>query len=548
MPKNELGRAQFDPESAASRHTPPPPQSGPGGRLHKGDALSGRLLDAVEQAVIATDLDGTITYWNRSAELLYAWASTEVLGRNVFDVVTIAATREQAIQIIERLRQGETWSGEFPVRSRDGRLRTVAFTHQPLYDEDGALVGMVGVSTDVSQRVRLEDDLRQRVQQLAEADRRKDEFLAMLAHELRNPLAPIRNALQIVRQVGTSGPVAERALEVVERQVKNLAHLVDDLLDVSRITGGKINLQKERVRVKEAIQRVAEMYGPAMAARGLHFSVSVPSRPLYLEVDPTRLEQILSNLLSNAAKYTDPGGSVELSAGRRGRDIVFRVRDTGMGIPPHMLPHIFELFRQGDQSLDRTHGGLGIGLTLVRKLVEMHGGAVRARSAGLGKGSEFLVRLPHRDGGPGPAVVAPAVGKRISRLLKVLVVDDNHDAARSLATLLRLWGHDVRVAYDGPAALEAAQSEHFEMIFLDIGLPGMDGYQVAEQLRRDNKLNDCVLVALTGYGQEEARSRSRNAGFDRHLTKPVDPAELQSLLADPERARLQAGSAASRQS
>jgi PAS domain S-box-containing protein len=396
--------------------------------------------------------------------------------------------------------------------------------------EDGKLVRAWGTQLDITEQKRLEEELRRRAEELIGADRRKDQFLAMLAHELRNPLAPIRNAVELMRQVETLDPSFQPSREMVERQVKHLARLVDDLLDVSRITQGSIRLRKEVLDLGTIVQRAVEGTRPIIESRAHTLSVQLPTEPVRLEADPTRLEQVISNLLNNAAKYTMPGGHVWVTASREGEEAVVRVRDSGIGVPPDVLERVFEPFVQSDGSLARTDGGLGVGLTLVRSLVEMHGGRVEAASPGLGQGSEFVLRFPAPLGSEAalPAEPAPAM---IARGLRVLVVEDNIDAAESLATLLRLWNHDVNVVHDGCMALEAAREQQPEVVLLDIGLPGLDGYQVARRLRDEIGLDHALLVAMTGYGQPEDRRRSQEAGIQYHFVKPVEPLVLRNLLA-----------------
>jgi signal transduction histidine kinase len=367
--------------------------------------------------------------------------------------------------------------------------------------------------------------------ELREADRRKDEFLAMLAHELRNPLAPIRNALQILRMDNTDRETASRAQEMMERQLQHLVRLVDDLLDVSRIMRNKIELRKERLDLRQVVERAAEIAQPVIDARGHQLRVTLPPEAVLLEADSVRLTQVVANLLSNAAKYTDQAGHIWISLGREGETSSLRVKDNGMGIAPELLPRVFDLFVQGDRSSARTQGGLGIGLTLVKRLVEMHGGSVAAYSGGAGNGSEFVVRLPlasETNAGPGAEADGAAATRTVER--RVLVVDDNVDAAESLAMWLRLLRHDVRTVHDGPAALEAVKEYQPEVVLLDIGLPGMDGYAVAQRLRLMPGGKAVRLIAVSGYGQEEDRRRAREAGFDRHLTKPVDPDSLSQFL------------------
>jgi PAS domain S-box-containing protein len=381
--------------------------------------------------------------------------------------------------------------------------------------------------------------LRQAEQALREADRRKDEFLATLAHELRNPLAPIRNSLHILRLAGDDATAAERVHEMMERQVNHMVRLVDDLMEVSRITRGKIELKKEPVELAAVVRSAVETSRPLIEAARHQLAISLPVEPLFLEADPVRLGQVLANLLNNAAKYTEEEGQIWLTARRDGPHAVISIRDNGTGIPDDMLLKVFDLFTQAERTYDRAQGGLGIGLTLVRSLVEMHGGNVEAKSDGPGRGSEFIVRLPcavERCGGhvPGeragrPAEVAPR---------RILVVDDNHDASHSLAMLLEFLGADVSTANDGPAALAALQTHQPSVVILDIGMPEMDGYEVARRVRELPEGQGVTLVALTGWGQDEDRRKSHEAGFDHHMTKPVDLTKLEKFLAEHEQARV----------
>jgi two-component system CheB/CheR fusion protein len=384
-----------------------------------------------------------------------------------------------------------------------------------------------------AERRRLEEALRQRAEELAEADRRKDEFLATLAHELRSPLATIRNAVQLMRLQGVADPTLERARDIVERQTRNLSRLVDDLLDLSRIGRDKMELRRERVDLSATAGLAVESARPLLDSRQHRLSVELAAEPLWLDADPVRLEQVITNLLNNAAKYTDPGGHVWLTTARDDGQAVLRVRDNGIGIPAELQARIFDLFMQSERALDRAQGGLGIGLTLVRRLVELHGGTIQVASPGAGRGSEFTVRLPLAVG-PVGAAAAPAAAPEAAaaaRTKRVMVVDDNRDGAESLAMLLRFWGHEPELAHDGPSAVELAEAARPDVVLLDIGLPGMDGYQVARRLR-DRLDPRTMLVALTGYGQDEDRRRAREAGFDHHLIKPVDMDALRALLAD----------------
>ncbi len=391
-----------------------------------------------------------------------------------------------------------------------------------------AIANVLGLAIE---RKRLEAELRQRVKQLADADQRKDEFLAMLAHELRNPLAPIRNAVQLLRLKGTTAEELPFARDVIDRQLQHMTRLVDDLLDVSRITRGKVVLEKEAVDLATVVERAVEVSRPLIDARKHQLTVHLPPGRILVEADSVRLSQVIANLLNNAAKYTEEGGRIDLVVDKSEADAVIRVRDTGIGIEPSMLSSVFDLFTQAQGSVSRAEGGLGIGLSLVRTLVQMHGGTVTAFSAGLGRGSEFAVRLPLLK------ETATALSEQARALprkdpgRRILVVDDNVDAAVSLALVLRAFGHDVRTAHDGPAALEEARAHRPEIVLLDIGLPRMSGLEVARRMRGDLALHDVLLVALTGYGQDEDRQRSMQAGFNGHMIKPVDFDTLQSFIA-----------------
>jgi signal transduction histidine kinase/ActR/RegA family two-component response regulator len=361
------------------------------------------------------------------------------------------------------------------------------------------------------------------------ASRAKDEFLAMLGHELRNPLAPIQTALQLMRLRGDTS--AERERTVIERQVRHLTRLVDDLLDVSRIAQGKVDLRRERIALADVIGKAIEQASPLIEQRRHSLDVQVPREGLQVDGDPVRLAQIVANLLTNAAKYTEPGGLIEVRTEQSGEQAVLRVRDTGIGIAPEMLPRIFDLFVQEQQGLERAQGGLGLGLTIVRSLVQMHGGTVSAHSEGLGKGSEFVIRLPLTPVGERSAAVPPPSSSRdVARTLRVLVVDDNEDAADMLVDALLSKGYQTRHAHDGPAAIRMCQSFKPHVALLDIGLPVMDGYELAQRLRQLPGMEALQLHAVTGYAQESDRERSRLAGFGRHFVKPLDMELLDSVL------------------
>jgi signal transduction histidine kinase len=411
--------------------------------------------------------------------------------------------------------------------ARTGQEVPIDDSGAPIRDGRGRIVGVVLVFRDVTERRRAE-----RVTE--EADRRKDEFLAMLAHELRNPLAPIRNAAHTVGLLGGHDARLRWVSEVIERQVGLMTRLVDDLLDVSRITSGKITLQRAPVAVRDVIEQAVEMAQPAAQGRQQAVECLIAEDAGWVEGDQARLVQAVGNLLDNAIKYTDEGGRVVVTARRDDDDAVIAVRDTGAGIPTDLLPRVFDLFTQADRSLERRQGGLGLGLTLVRRLVEMHDGSVHVASEGPGLGSEFTIRLPGvapgeaSDGLVAPAVTVPK-GPVAAR--RILVVDDQRDSTDSLAMFLRLRGHEVHTAHDGPGALEEIARGRPEVVFLDLGLPGMSGYDVARQVRAQADTRDLRLVALTGYGTEADRVKSRAAGFDVHLAKPVDPQALDALIA-----------------
>ena len=427
--------------------------------------------------------------------------------------------------------QGRTdYRTDFRFRHASGEWRWMEGRGQGFYSEQGQLEMVYGVGVDVTERKRHEEMLQRQAAELAEADRRKDEFLAMLAHELRNPLAPIRNALHYLQLKGPPMPELKSARSIIDRQVRQLVRLVDDLLDVSRISRGKIDLQKQRVNLNMVIESGLESSRPLIDAAGHQLVVRLPDQPVEVEADVTRLAQVLQNLLNNAAKYTPRGGVIELSACVEGNEAVIRVKDNGIGIPTNMLGQVFEMFVQVDRRLERSSGGLGIGLTLVQRLVELHGGRVQAFSDGPGAGSEFVVSLPLPVTAAGRRGADAVHGSVPSRPVRVLIVDDNRDGADSLAMMLGVLGHHVRVEYDGQRGAEAAAEWGPEVALLDIGLPNLNGYELARRMRADDRTRDAVLVAVTGWGQQEDRRRSALAGFDHHLVKPVDPLHLHVLL------------------
>jgi len=405
-------------------------------------------------------------------------------------------------------------------------------TKFPIPGADGRVAMIGGMAFDITEWRRAERALAESEVRLRDADRRKDEFLATLAHELRNPMAPIRNAVQVLRMQGGKEPGSDEVLDMIERQVEHMVRLVDDLLEVSRITLGKIELKRQRVELADIVRSALETSRPALEGAGHEIMVQLPARPVELLGDPVRLSQIVGNLLHNAGKYTEGRGRIVLEGRVEAGTLVLAVRDNGIGIGPEMLPHVFEMFTQVDRSRGHSQGGLGIGLTLARSLAHLHGGTIEAHSDGLGKGSEFVVRLPALEPAQREDRAAKQRGQRAGTGsgLRVLVTDDVPDSADSMGMLLRLWGHEARVTYGGEEALRAVASEAPDLVLLDIDLPDLPGLEVARRLRADPRTRDIRLVAMTGYGQREDRRRTQEAGFDAHLVKPVDPQELKKLL------------------
>ncbi len=513
------------------------------------------LLESIQDGIVACDADGVLNLFNRATLEFHGlppesipvdrWAEHYDLFRADG---TTPLTREE-VPLFRALRGERVQGVEMVIAPVNGRIRTLLASGQAFQDDRGNKLGAVVSMHDVTERKEAEaaireaqEELEARVEQrtaelaravesLREADRRKDEFLAMLGHELRNPLAPIRNALSILRMPGASADDLLESSETIDRQVEQLVRLVDDLLDVSRIMHGTIELRKERVDLAEVVARAMETMRPAIDAHGHELSVALPPEPIYVDGDLIRLAQVVGNLLHNASKYTERASRIFLSIVRDGDAAVVRVRDQGMGMSAELIPHVFDVFVQGERSLARSQGGLGIGLSLVRSLVKLHGGSVEAASPGPGLGSEFIVRLPVQIKAPRPTGGQPnGAAPPVAEPRRILVVDDNVDAAKSLARLLRRWGHTVEMSHDGLSALEAAESYRPEVVLLDIGLPGIDGYEVARRLRANPDFTTTPLAAITGYGQDDDQRRSREAGFNLHLTKPVDPTGLMDFL------------------
>ena len=509
------------------------------------------IVESSDDAIVSKTLDGTITSWNRAAEQMFGYSAGEAVGRHITLIIP-SERRGEEDDVLARLRRGEKVDHFETVRqAKDGRRLTISLTVSPIRDTAGRVIGASKVARDISERKHAEEALR-------ESDRHKNEFLAMLAHELRNPLAPICSSLEVLRRLagepsepaasGTPGApavdsrrVLASALETMERQVGHMVRLVDDLLDLARISRGRIALRWGRVELASVVRHAVEAVRSLCDSMGHELMVTLPPQPVCLDGDPTRLAQIVSNLLNNACKYTPRGGRIWLTVGedpsahgsRPG--VVISVRDTGVGIAPEQLPRMFDAFTQADSSLESTGSGLGIGLALVKTLVQMHGGTVEARSAGTGQGSEFVVRLPTAAEAPppGPAATTAATAEPTAAApRRILVVDDHRDSAESLAMLLELHGHEAHQAHDGPEAVEAATRLRPDVILLDIGLPTLNGYETARRIRERLEGKRLLLVALTGWGQEEDRRRSEEAGFDAHLVKPVDYRALAKVLVD----------------
>ena len=490
------------------------------------DAL---LLANVRDSVVVTDLSGVVTYWNEGATRLFGWTAAEMLGEPYVKRFADPEVRALVGSRIRSIETGDEWLMEFEDYRKDGSRIWIDARVNRVEDSTGRPVGILGLAHDITDRKRAERDLK-------EADRQKDEFLALLAHELRNPLAPLRNGLQVIRLAEGDGESVAQARDMMERQLGHMVRLIDDLLDVSRIGRNKMQLRRSRVPLAEVIGNAVETARPAIEAAGHRLDVALPAEAFILDGDLTRLAQVVSNLLVNSAKYTEPGGQIRLDVETHAAEVVLSVRDTGIGIPAEALPHIFDMFSQVDRSIERSTGGLGIGLALVKGLVEMHGGSVTARSDGQGLGSTFTVRLPLPDTADEPAPTArsgaPLPSDRSKR--RILVVDDNRDSALSMAKLLKLLGNEVRLAHDGVDAIEAAEAFRPEVILMDVGMPRLNGYEATRRIREQPWGRPIRIIALTGWGQSDDRVKSSEAGCDAHLVKPVDFSDLEKALSSPD--------------
>jgi PAS domain S-box-containing protein len=488
--------------------------------------LRGEMLAQVSDAVIATDLDRHVTFINAAAERHFGLRASDVLGCKFVDLYTRKwpNTASEA-GMWAALQECDGWRGELTHHTPDGRQLHAEMVVSAMHASDGTANGYVAAIHDITQSKRAQEELR-------DADRRKDEFLATLAHELRNPLAPVRNALQVLHMTGPAIPELQWARDVIDRQVQAMTRLIDDLMDVSRINRGKIELKREHVDLAKVVRGAIEPSRPLIEEMGHELSVTLPTGAVVVDADLTRLAQVFQNLLNNAAKYTERGGRIDLRAEVHGGDVVVSVTDTGIGIQADKLPTLFEMFSQVDGTLSRSQGGLGIGLCLVKQLVDLHGGSVEATSGGPGQGSAFEVRLP--------VVVERTYRRQVSNdgdkarstsNLRILVVDDNRDAAESLAMLLKIMGNDVHLAHDGEEAVTAAAKVRPDVVLCDLGLPKLNGYEACRRMKAQAWTETMTLIAVTGWGQDDDRRKSQEAGFDHHLVKPVDPQSLMKLLA-----------------
>lgn len=488
------------------------------------------IVESSNDAIISKSLDGIIQSWNAAAEQVFGFTAEQAVGQHISLVIPPDKTAEED-QIISRLKAGQRIElYETERLHSDGQRIFVSLTISPIKDDSGNVIGASKIVRDVTDRKRTESELRRLAADLSEADRRKNEFLATLAHELRNPLAPMSNMLEVVKRANGDGETLKRAHDTIERQLAQLVRLVDDLLDLNRITHDRLELRCSDVELSSVIQQAVEVARPLIDAAGQNLTIDLPREPIYLHADRARLAQVFGNLLNNSSKYTRPNGTISLRAKRYAAEVEVTVRDNGAGIPTDKLNSIFDMFMQVDRTAERSQDGLGIGLTLVKRLAEMHGGSIEARSAGEGQGSEFFVRLPILQKPPAVLSSASDAPVESSSQRRILIVDDNKDSADSLALLLEITGNKTYMAHDGVEAVEAIEKHRPEVVLLDIGLPKLDGHEVCRRVREKPWGKDIVVIALTGWGQEDDRRKSEEAGFNGHLVKPVDYDKLLELL------------------
>jgi PAS domain S-box-containing protein len=503
-------------------------------RYRESEGRVRQVIDSMFTFVGMIAPDGTLTEANHAPLAIAGLTRSDVIGKPFWDCYWWnydPAVQDRLRAGFDRAARGEIVRYDETIRIANNGRAVIDLMLQPVF-EGGQLRFVIPSAADITERKQAEEKLRRLAAELSEADRRKDEFLATLAHELRNPLAPIRNGLELIKLAGGRAATVEKARSMMERQVTQMVRLVDDLMDVSRIRTGKLELRKERVPLVAVLNSAVETSRPLIEQMGHELTVTLPKQPLMVDADMTRLAQVFLNLLNNAAKYSDRGGHIRLNVERQGSDVVVTVTDTGIGLAANQLPHIFEMFTQIGGSLERSQGGLGIGLMLVKRLVDMHGGGVEAKSEGPGMGSEFVVRLP---------VVIEASQAQVSgdddepaapeSSLRILIVDDNRDAADSLSEMLKVMGNDTRTAYDGQQGVDMAGEYRPDVILFDIGLPKLNGHEACRLIREQPWGKSVALIAVTGWGQDKDRRRSDEAGFDHHLVKPVDPQALMKLIA-----------------
>jgi PAS domain S-box-containing protein len=513
-------------------------------RAQKNDAISQReqlqtTIGCVADGVLVTDAEGRVTLMNPVAESMTGWPLGEARGKLVRDVFAVFDERSQEIvenPVSRVLREGAILheATRLFLTTRNDRRLPIALSAAPIQTSNGKITGVVLILRDETERYRREEALRT-------ADRRKDEFLATLAHELRNPLAPICMGLELMEH-GVNSNGADEVRAMMERQSNHMVRLIDDLLDVSRITRGKLELRRCPVELSEVVRNAVDAARPTIEDARHRLTVSLPERPVLLYADPNRLTQVVSNLLNNAAKYTPAGGRIELAAGEGTGQVVITVSDSGVGISPDVRESIFDMFTQVRGDLESGHKGLGIGLTLVKRLVELHGGTVDVESDGKNQGSRFRVRLPSmpQSSSPKPSADHATHNPRAATRQRVLVVDDNSDALKTLSMLVKLMGHEVCEAHDGVAAVALAEQYLPDVVLMDIGMPNLNGYDAARQIRDQPWGRDMILIATTGWGQDDDRRRTKDAGFDHHLVKPIDHTKLGELLDGAPRQRLEA--------
>ncbi len=492
-------------------------------RAEEAQARLVAVIASSDDSIISMTLEGVVLSWNRGAEIMYGYSPKEAIGSTTQALIPPDRLDEEP-SILARIRRGERIEHFETVRKRkDGTYFDVSIAVSPIEDTRGRIIGASKITRDITQSKRIETALR-------ETDRRKDEFLATLAHELRNPLAPIRQAALISESEHATEAQRRWSHNVITRQVHHMSLLLDDLLDISRITRGTLQLRPENTELADILEAAVETARPVIDAKRHTFTIEAPEESVQFLADPLRIAQILSNLLTNAAKYTDPGGAIQLRVGCDRKNIVFVVKDSGIGIAADSLKNIFGMFSQVKSSTDRSEGGLGIGLALTKGLVDLHGGHIEARSAGAGLGSEFIVRLSRRDAHIPPQALPGTAGRVPGASRRILIADDNQDAAESLGMLLEIDGHEVRVVHDGRAAVAAFTDFKPDAALLDIGMPQLSGYEVARIVRENLQQRSAVLVALTGWGQDRDKEQALAAGFNHHFTKPVEPDQINEIL------------------